>query len=111
MDKERLLLKLKRYHYGEQNAITSKELEVAFSVSGKNIRNAVNALRQRGEPICSEKSGYFYAVNEQEINRSIRQLTNRIINIAKAQRGLIKAVGGFIDTGQLALETEVVEHQ
>lgn len=111
MDQERLLIKLKRYHHGEQHAISSKELEVAFSVSGKKIRDAVNALRQRGEPICSDKHGYFYAVNEQEINRSIHQLTNRIINIAKAQRGLVKASAKFMDTGQLTLEAEVVPDQ
>lgn len=103
MDRTRLLIKLKRYHYGKENAISSKELEVAFFVSGKKIRDAVNALRQDGQPICSDGSGYYYATDAHELHQSIHQLGNRIINIAKAQRGLIKAVSIFEDTGQTSL--------
>ncbi|MEG1579530.1 MAG: hypothetical protein RR336_12275, partial [Oscillospiraceae bacterium] len=64
-----------------------------------------------GEPICSDRSGYFYAVTEQEVNRSIRQLGNRIKSIAKAQRGLIAAAAKFVDTGQLSLGGEVIQNQ
>lgn len=111
MDRTRLLIKLKRYHYGQKNAVSSKELEAAFFVSGKKIRDAVNALRQDGEPICSDAGGYYYAVDALELNHSIHQLGGRIINIAKAQRGLIKASAKFVDTGQLALGWEVMDHQ
>lgn len=107
MDRTRLLIKLKRYHYGKRNAVSSKELEAVFFVSGKKIRDAVNALRQDGEPICSDSSGYYYATDAHEINHSIHQLGSRIVNIAKAQRGLIKASAKFIDTGQLSFGGEV----
>lgn len=115
MDRTRLLIKLKRYHYGKRNAVSSKELEAAFFVSGKKIRDAVNALRQDGEPILHKanrgwlySSGYYYATDAHEINHSIHQLGSRIVNIAKAQRGLIKASAKFIDTGQLSFGGEVI---
>lgn len=111
MDKERLLKHIKRYHAGTINAVSSKELEAAFFVSGKKIRDAVNALRQDGEPICSDRSGYFYAITEQEVNHSIRQLGNRISNISKAQRGLKRAAAKFVDTGQTSLGGEVMKNQ
>lgn len=111
MDSTRLLIKLKRYHAGAINAVSSKELEAAFFVSGKKIRDAVNELRQDGEPICSDRNGYFYAITEMEVNRSIRQLSSRIRSIAKAQRGLMTAAAKFVDTGQMSLESEVSKYQ
>lgn len=105
-----LLARLKRYHAGAINAVSSKELEAAFAVSGKKIRDAVNALRQDGEPVCSDKRGYFYAITEEEVNHSVRQLGNRIKQIARAQRGLMTAAAKFVDTGQTSLALEVVRN-
>lgn len=110
MDKERLLSQIKRYHSGSYRAASSKELEAAFFVSSREIRDAINVLRQDGEPICSGNSGYFYAVNEQEIRQSIRQLGNRIKSIAKAQRGLKKAAAKLMDIGQMTFGSEVIRN-
>ena len=49
------------------NAATSRELECAFGIKGKELRDAVNALRREGVPIASNGSGYFYAATEQEV--------------------------------------------
>ena len=61
MEKERLAEHLERYHSGASNAATSRELECAFGIKGKELRDAVNALRREGVPIASNGSGYFYA--------------------------------------------------
>ena len=46
MEKERLAEHLERYHSGASNAATSRELECAFGIKGKELRDAVNALRR-----------------------------------------------------------------
>ena len=50
----------KKYHKGQENAASSKELEAAFHVGGTELRRAVNRLRCDGHPICSADAGYFY---------------------------------------------------
>ena len=47
----------KKYHKGQENAASSKELEAAFHVGGTELRRAVNRLRCDGHPICDQRSG------------------------------------------------------
>ena len=61
MKKEQLAEHLRKYHHGAKNAVISKTLELAFRISGKELRDLVNALRREGIPIASDQSGYFYA--------------------------------------------------
>ena len=58
---EALCAYLKKYHKGQENAASSKELEAAFHVGGTELRRAVNRLRCDSHPICSADAGYFYA--------------------------------------------------
>ena len=88
MEKERLAEHLEHHHSGAANAATSRELERAFGAKGKELRDAVNALRRKGIPIASNGSGYFYAATEQEVRATIAHLTRRISGIAAAIRGL-----------------------
>ena len=100
MEDKQLAEHLRRYHLGEDSAATSRELEAAFSVRGKELRDAVNRLRRRGVPIASSSSGYFYAATEQEVRATIAHMTNRISGIAAAIRGLNKSLEQF-DTAQI----------
>ena len=100
MEKERLAEHLERYHSGASNAATSRELECAFGIKGKELRDAVNALRREGVPIASNGSGYFYAATEQEV-----RATHRIGGIAAAIRGLTRSLDVF-DTAQTRLPLE-----
>ena len=93
------------YHKGEANAVTSRELECAFGIKGKELRDAVNALRREGVPIASNGSGYFYAATEQEVRATIAHLTHRIGGIAAAIRGLTRSLDVF-DTAQTRLPLE-----
>ena len=83
MEKERLAEHLERYHSGASNAATSRELECAFGIKGKELRDAVNALRREGVPIASNGSGYFYAATEQEV-RAIRWIKLVLCNTSRA---------------------------
>ena len=78
---------------GANNPVSSKTLEAVFHVKGSEIRRIVNSLRSKGEPICSDYDGYFYADNQHEINATIAQLTSRIQKIAKARDGLVNRTG------------------
>lgn len=102
MEKTQLKEHLKHYHFGERNAVTSRELETSFGVSGKELRDAVNALRRDGVPIASGSGGYFYAATEPEVRATIAHMTHRIGGIAAAIRGLTQALDGF-DTAQMCL--------
>ena len=82
---------LKKYHYGQESAVSSRELEAAFHVDGRKLRRAVNRLRCDGYPICSNANGYFYAARQSEIKATIAQLTGRISQIDAAKSGLLKS--------------------
>lgn len=102
MEDKQLAEHLRQYHLGEGGAATSRELECAFSVRGKELRDAVNRLRRKGVPIASSSSGYFYAAAEQEVRSTIAHMTHRISGIAAAIRGLNKSLEQF-DTAQLRI--------
>ena len=74
---------------GAANPVSSKTLETIFHVKGTEIRRIVNSLRCKGEPICSDLDGYYYANNQLEIKATIAQLSSRIQKIAQARDGLL----------------------
>lgn len=92
MEKARLAEYLEQYHKGASNAATSRELELAFSIKGIQIRQMVNALRREGVPIGSSGAGYFFSDSEQEVRDTIAHLAGRISGIAAAIRGLNRSL-------------------
>lgn len=105
MHKEQLAEHLRRYHHGAEHAVLSKELERSFGVSGKELRDQVNALRRDGVPIASDQNGYFYAKTKAEVRMTIRHMRNRIAGISAAIIGLRRSLAAFDDT-QLRLPLE-----
>lgn len=105
MHKEQLAEYLWRYHHGAENAVKSKRLEIKFCVSGKELRDQVNALRRDGIPIATDQSGYFYAKTETEVRVTIRHMRNRISGISAAILGLRRSLAAFDDT-QIRLPLE-----
>lgn len=95
---ERLLSHLKRNHTGAGRAVQSKGLELRFQMSGRKIRDIVNALRCEGHPICSDDGGYYYGANRHEVLGSIRQLSSRVEKIAEAKNGLVDALSHYPDS-------------
>ena len=102
MQRELLAEHLRQYHMGAQNAAICQELERAFSLTGKQIREQINRLRRDGVPIASNGGGYFYAATEQEVRATIGHLTRRISGIAAAIHGLNRSLEQF-DTAQIRL--------
>ena len=91
MQKETIAEYLKQNHIGEQNAVTSRELEIAFEIRGKGLRDLINT--------------YFYAASEQEVRATIAHMTHRISGIAAAIHGLTQSLEQY-DKDQLRLPLE-----
>ena len=101
------LIYMKEYHTGTSKAVPSAYLQGRFCISSRTVRKLVNQLRNDGNPICSGDNGYYYAADRKELLASIGQMTSRIIEIAKAKRGLVKALEYFPDAnGQLRLDLD-----
>ncbi len=101
------LIYMKEYHTGKEKAVSSAYLQSRFCISSRTVRKLVNQLRNDGNPICSGDNGYYYASDRKELLASIGQMTSRIREIAKAKRGLVKALEHFPDAdGQLRLDLD-----
>lgn len=89
---------LEKHHKGASKTISSKKLEVVFSVTGAEIRRAVNALRCACQPICSDTSGYYFGETQKEIMATVAQLNGRVQKIAMARDGLISSIERLEDS-------------
>jgi hypothetical protein len=103
VDENDLLNCLKRRHLGRENAVKSPALEARFGIRGTVLRAMVNELRCRGQPICSDESGYYYAKNEAELKATVSRFSSRIGKMAKARNGLARALKRYASNGQLRL--------
>ena len=98
-----VLAYLRDYHTGAENFAPSAEIERVFGIGGVSVRQIVNKLRCKGQPVCSDANGYYYAKNGNEINNTISQLLGRTKKINEAARGLVLSHQVFYDgtEGQL----------
>lgn len=85
---ESILEYLRVHANGRHNAVKSYELRELFGCDAGALRGMVNNMRRSGEPICSSKTGYFYASNRAEVDETIEQLSHRISGIQGAINGL-----------------------
>ena len=92
---DRLLVYLKGACAGRAYRVSGRELGMALNLSGTDLRRLVNRLRQRGVPIASDQSGYFYAQTAGEVYTTIRQLRDMSNGLEAAIRGLEQALDGF----------------
>ena len=76
---------------GEDNRITSRDLEAVTNLKGTAIRKEVNRLRTAGEPIASDANGYYIATTPEEITATIRNLESRRNAMNRAIEGLMEA--------------------
>lgn len=103
--KPRLLAHLQCRHRGQDKAVGSRMLESRFCVCGSTIRRAVLLLRCEGHPICSGKSGYFYAADSRELADTVMQYERRLLHAAKLKKALVCAMNRLPDTEQTSLYT------
>lgn len=88
------------FAYGRSMAIASAVLRKQLGVSGNEVRRRVHRLRRNGVPICSCKSGYYYAANAGDVVRTIRELEKLEAGIRIAKQGLVNALDEFTTEGR-----------
>lgn len=102
--KKRLLTYLKRRHTGQDNATSSRALEARFSVCGSTVRRTVLCLRRDGEPICSDRFGYYYATSGDELWNTIGRFERRVVGSVRVIQGLKTAASSMPISGQMRLQ-------
>ena len=70
---------------GEENAITCKQLSKYLGLSERDITIQINALRKKGELICSNtQSGFWLPADDRDIEQFVRGMQGRIKDMQKA---------------------------
>lgn len=87
-----LKIYLQQHYRGKENAVKSNILESQFGCKGADIRRMVNDLRCQGVPICSGRTGYYYAADKNEVASTVANLNGRIDKIQAAKTGLLNAI-------------------
>lgn len=82
---------LKDYHTGTGNAIISEEIENVLNLDRRTLQRYIKELRGRGIPICSGSKGYYYAANQDEINRTVAWLNSMVTGVSNSRTGLLYA--------------------
>lgn len=104
---------LKQNHTGKENAVFSKELEQRFSLSDRDVRRAISALRKEGCPICSGCTGYYLGKSRKDAGKTadwLNELAGGIAESGKTMEEIAKEpkemkiiiiVGGMDDMGEM----------
>lgn len=96
---------LKQNHSGKSNAIHSNKLASKFNIKERSLRGYINKLRQYGQPVCSDKHGYWYAASEKEIKQTVKHLNRFIGEVSSARTGLQCAT--LVFSGDIPKNTKV----
>ena len=98
MNDEELRAYLRRFCFGREHQIGSRELVRQHGIRESDLRKKVNRLRRRAVPIASSREGYFYASNAGELYSTIRQLKEMRAGLDAAICGLEQAMERFSET-------------
>ena len=85
---------------GQENKITSRDLESKTHLKGAQIRAEVNRLRTAGAPIASDANGYYIATTQEALTATIRNLESRRNAMNRAIEGLMEAKHKLIFGGE-----------
>lgn len=101
MKKNKPLILTDYLSVGEENAITCKQLSKYLGLSERDITIQINALRKKGELICSNtQSGFWLPADDRDIEQFVRGMQGRIKDMQKAMKPAIEYLkngGGDID--------------
>lgn len=83
---------------GSQNPATRSELARLTGVPDRQVRFAIEDLRNSGERIItSEKGGYYYAENEMQYRRWRVSISSRISKLSKMLKAMDERTEGQIE--------------
>lgn len=98
MNSDKTLLEI--LPHDKNHAITARKIcEVLGLEHDACVREAINALRRVGKPICANRNGYWLSDKPEEIFETIHSLEHRMVGIAEATEGLYHYLieEGFVD--------------
>lgn len=78
---------------GNEKRITSAEISDRLGISGVEVRKQINALRSEGNPIASDRYGYYIATDPSDLDHTIASFNSRISRMIRAREGLKNAQG------------------
>ena len=91
MKKNKPLILTDYLSVGEENAITCKQLSKYLGLSERDITIQINALRKKGELICSNtQSGFWLPADDRDIEQFVRGMQGRIKDMQKAMKPAIE---------------------
>ena len=76
---------------GNENRITSAEISQRLGITGAEVRKQVNSLRCDGNPIASDRHGYYIATEQSDLDHTIASFNSRIHQMIRAREGLKNA--------------------
>ena len=97
MNDEELRDYLKRFCFGREHFICSRDLVRQKNLRESDLRKKVNRLRRKAVHIASSREGYFYASNAAELYSTIRQLKEMRTGLDAAICGLEQAMETFTE--------------
>ena len=97
MNDEELRDYLKRFCFGREHLICSRDLVRQKNLRESDLRKKVNRLRRKAVSIASSREGYFYASNAAELYSTIRQLKEMRAGLDAAICGLEQAMENFAE--------------
>ena len=74
---------------GEENAITCKQLSKYLGLSERDITIHINALRKKGEFICSGANGFWLPADDRDIEQFVRGMQGRIKDMQRKWKSQI----------------------
>jgi arginine repressor len=81
--RDTLLLDFLRAHKGEENIVTSQEIQEYLQENGYSVNTGVASMvsrimYERNAPICfSNAKGYYWATSREELEKTIADLESR----------------------------------
>ena len=109
MNDEELRDYLKRFCFGREHLICSRDLVRQKNLRESDLRKKVNRLRRKAVPIASSREGYFYASNAAELYSTIRQLKEMRAGLDAAILGLEQAMEKFSEPSDGGEQNAAVE--
>ena len=103
-DELSLTLSILRFHTGENNAISGKELSRMLYHTEKmtrEVRTIIRELRRLGEPILASTDGYFLPNSYDEADKFCEKLKAHAIEEIITRRDIRKALAGYFEEAKM----------
>ena len=73
---------------GEGMALTKRRLSILTGLTERDVKAAVQELRQRGQPIASGNAGYWWAADPADLEEARGRIASQITQMTATLRGL-----------------------